>query len=188
MSPANSTVVPIVDPRLRNHGQASKREEEIDSEILRSVHIVDTSRHEYQYELQIKRKHRKNLLLPFMGSFRASSAWRIMTPPESALAPFWPLESHGRTRTSSLSLRSLLPFFCGGSTCCETQLCTLQLKASSAPPALSASRLLRSLRLTLPRTSSARPSKSSGVSVRIPTSSRCHGSERTHRVGVPPSS
>ena len=45
--------------------------------------------HEYQNELQIKKgAPKKKLLLPFMGLFRASSAWRILTPPESVFAPF----------------------------------------------------------------------------------------------------
>ena len=58
-----------------------------------------------------KRETKKNLLLPFMGSSRASGAWRFLTPPESALTPFRPLESQGMTRTSSLSLRSLTNTF-----------------------------------------------------------------------------
>ena len=113
--------------------------------------IVAVPRHQYQYELHIKKSTEKNLLLPFMGLFRASSAWRILTSPESALAPFWPLESHGMTRTSSLSLRSLTLFFLWGFLLLRNTTRTLQLKASSAPPALSASRLLKSLRFSSPQ-------------------------------------
>ena len=85
-----------------------------------------------------KGEHQKNLLLPSMGlfcassgwcfvtppesgitpfwpleRFCASSCWCFVTPPESGITPFWPLESHGRTQTSSLSLRSLSPFWWG---------------------------------------------------------------------------
>ena len=81
--------------------------------------------------------------------------------------------------------------FGGGSTCCEIPVRTLQLNSLSAPPPLGASRLLKSLRLTLPCSSRARPSKSSGVSVGIPTSSPCHKSgssnaRRGYRLRVDP--
>ena len=43
-------------------------------------------------QTELHKKGNKNLLLPIMGLSRASSAWRFLTPRESALSSRAPLE------------------------------------------------------------------------------------------------